>query len=154
VEAALVLPAGRRSLPRRSGPARYWRYVAAWPAGCLHAGEVNIPGPDAAVLLNWLYSNAWSKLEVGKCRYGLMLDENGMVFDDGVTVPAGPGIATPGAHRHRRCGAGAGLDGALAADQMAACPVLLTTTVTDHWATTAVVGGEGRDVLRKLCTEH
>src|SRR5206468_12247506 len=49
-------------------------------------GKIDIQGPDAATLLNWVYTNPWSKLEVGKCRYGLMLDENGMVFDDGVTV--------------------------------------------------------------------
>ncbi|MFD1379780.1 aminomethyltransferase family protein [Fodinicurvata halophila] len=42
-------------------------------------------GPDAAKFLNLVYSNAWSKLQVGRCRYGLMLKEDGMVFDDGVT---------------------------------------------------------------------
>ena len=31
-----------------------------------------------------MYTNAWSKLEVGRCRYGLMLREDGFVFDDGV----------------------------------------------------------------------
>ncbi len=49
-------------------------------------GKIDIQGPDSAKLLNWVYTNPWSKLEVGKCRYGLMLDENGMIFDDGVTV--------------------------------------------------------------------
>ncbi|MEM5332224.1 sarcosine oxidase subunit alpha, partial [Paraburkholderia sp. JHI2823] len=52
-------------------------------------GKIDIQGPDAAKLLNWVYTNPWLKLEVGKCRYGLMLDENGMVFDDGVTVRLG-----------------------------------------------------------------
>lgn len=49
-------------------------------------GKIDIQGPDAVKLLNWVYTNPWGKLDVGKCRYGLMLDENGMVFDDGVTV--------------------------------------------------------------------
>ena len=49
-------------------------------------GKIDIQGPDASILLNWMYSNAWSKLDIGKCRYGLMLDENGMVMDDGVTA--------------------------------------------------------------------
>ena len=44
---------------------------------------------DAAELLNRIYTNAWSKLAVGRCRYGLMLGEDGMVFDDGVTTRLG-----------------------------------------------------------------
>jgi sarcosine oxidase, subunit alpha len=35
-------------------------------------GKIEINGPDAAKLLNWVYTNAWSKLEIGRCRYGLM----------------------------------------------------------------------------------
>ena len=31
-------------------------------------GKIDIQGPDAAKLLNWMYTNPWSKLEVGKCR--------------------------------------------------------------------------------------
>ena len=52
-------------------------------------GKIDIQGPDAVALLNWMYTNPWGKLEIGKCRYGLMLDENGMVFDDGVTTRLG-----------------------------------------------------------------
>jgi len=48
-------------------------------------GKIDLQGPDTAKFLNRIYTNAWSKLEVGRCRYGLMLDENGMVMDDGVT---------------------------------------------------------------------
>ena len=43
-------------------------------------------GPDAAEFLNRIYSNAWLKLGVGRCRYGLMLKDDGMVMDDGVTT--------------------------------------------------------------------
>ncbi len=52
-------------------------------------GKIDIQGPDAAELLNRLYVNAWSKLAVGRGRYGLMLREDGMVFDDGVTMRLG-----------------------------------------------------------------
>ena len=52
-------------------------------------GKIDIKGKDAAELLNRVYTNAWSKLEVGKCRYGLMLGEDGMVMDDGVTARLG-----------------------------------------------------------------
>jgi sarcosine oxidase subunit alpha len=52
-------------------------------------GKIDIQGPDAAEFLNRIYTNAWSKLEVGRARYGLMLKEDGMVMDDGVTTRLG-----------------------------------------------------------------
>jgi sarcosine oxidase subunit alpha len=52
-------------------------------------GKIDIQGPDAVELLNWVYTNAWNKLEIGRGRYGLMLGEDGMVFDDGVTTRLG-----------------------------------------------------------------
>jgi len=52
-------------------------------------GKIVVQGPDAVTLLNRVYTNAWSKLEVGRCRYGLMLGEDGMVMDDGVTARIG-----------------------------------------------------------------
>ena len=52
-------------------------------------GKIDIQGRDAAEFLNRMYTNAWLKLGVGKCRYGLMLGEDGMVMDDGVTSRLG-----------------------------------------------------------------
>ncbi|NQW01167.1 MAG: sarcosine oxidase subunit alpha family protein [Rhodospirillales bacterium] len=52
-------------------------------------GKIDIQGPDAAEFLNRIYTNAWSGLAIGRCRYGLMLKEDGMVFDDGVTTRLG-----------------------------------------------------------------
>jgi len=52
-------------------------------------GKIDIQGKDASELLNRIYTNAWKKLEVGRCRYGLMLGEDGMVRDDGVTARLG-----------------------------------------------------------------
>jgi sarcosine oxidase, subunit alpha len=52
-------------------------------------GKIDIVGPDAAEFLNLIYTNAWSKLGIGRCRYGLMLGEDGMVMDDGVTTRIG-----------------------------------------------------------------
>lgn len=49
-------------------------------------GKIDIQGLDVVKLLNWMYMNLWNKFEIGKCCYGLMFDENGMVFDDGVIV--------------------------------------------------------------------
>ena len=62
-------------------------------AGILDAstllGKIDIQGSDASEFLNRIYTNAWSKLGIGKCRYGLMLNEDGMVYDDGVTTRLG-----------------------------------------------------------------
>ena len=48
-------------------------------------GKIDIQGPDAAEFLNRLYTNGWKKLAVGRARYGLMLREDGLVWDDGTT---------------------------------------------------------------------
>ncbi|CAG9212689.1 Sarcosine oxidase subunit alpha [Paraburkholderia tropica] len=114
-------------------------------------GKIDIQGPDAAKLLNWVYTNPWSKLEVGKCRYGLMLDENGMVFDDGVTVRLGPQhymmtTTTGGAARVLTW-----LERWLQTE-WPDMKVRLAS-VTDHWATFAVVGPKSRKVLQKICED-
>ncbi|MDP5007417.1 MAG: sarcosine oxidase subunit alpha, partial [Glaciimonas sp.] len=114
-------------------------------------GKIDVQGPDAATFLNWIYTNMWTKLEVGKCRYGLMLDENGMVFDDGVTARFGDqhflmSTTTGGAAR--------------VLDWMerwlqTEWPHLKVnlTSVTDHFATFAVVGPNARRVLEKVCKD-
>ncbi|HKX43175.1 MAG TPA: glycine cleavage T C-terminal barrel domain-containing protein, partial [Burkholderiaceae bacterium] len=114
-------------------------------------GKIDIQGPDAATLLNWVYCNAWSKLEVGKCRYGLMLDENGMVFDDGVTVRLGENHFL----MHTTTGGAARVLAWLERWLQTEWPHLKVylTTVTDHWSTTALAGPKSRDVLKKLCQD-
>ncbi len=49
-------------------------------------GKIMVKGPDAGQFLDLIYTNIISTLEVGKCRYGLMCNENGFLFDDGVVV--------------------------------------------------------------------
>jgi sarcosine oxidase subunit alpha len=46
-------------------------------------GKIALQGPDAAALLEKIYINGISKLAVGRARYGVMLREDGFVFDDG-----------------------------------------------------------------------
>jgi sarcosine oxidase subunit alpha len=48
-------------------------------------GKLDLRGPDVPLLLNLVYVNKWSKLGLGKVRYGVMCTEDGVVFDDGVT---------------------------------------------------------------------
>ena len=47
-------------------------------------GKIEVVGPDAATFLELMYTNPWQKLGVGRCRYGLMLREDGFIYDDGV----------------------------------------------------------------------
>ncbi|MGI9381604.1 MAG: 2Fe-2S iron-sulfur cluster-binding protein, partial [Methyloligellaceae bacterium] len=49
-------------------------------------GKIDIRGADARTFLNRIYTNAWDTLRPGRCRYGIMLGEDGMVMDDGVTA--------------------------------------------------------------------
>ncbi len=52
-------------------------------------GKIDIQGRDVSEFLNRVYTNSWSKLDIGKCRYGVMLGDDGMVIDDGVTTRLG-----------------------------------------------------------------
>jgi sarcosine oxidase subunit alpha len=53
-------------------------------------GKLDLRGPDVPKLLNLLYVNKWSRLEIGRVRYGVMCAEDGVVLDDGVTGRLGP----------------------------------------------------------------
>jgi sarcosine oxidase subunit alpha len=48
-------------------------------------GKLDLRGPDVPALLNLLYVNKWSKLGIGRVRYGVMCADDGVVLDDGVT---------------------------------------------------------------------
>ncbi|UWQ43445.1 sarcosine oxidase subunit alpha family protein [Leisingera aquaemixtae] len=49
-------------------------------------GKIDVQGKDAAEFLNMMYANAFAKLPVGKVRYGLMLREDGIAYDDGTAA--------------------------------------------------------------------
>ncbi|MEM9798306.1 MAG: sarcosine oxidase subunit alpha family protein [Pseudomonadota bacterium] len=49
-------------------------------------GKILVRGPDAGRFLDMLYTNMMSSLKPGRCRYGLMCDENGFLMDDGVVA--------------------------------------------------------------------
>lgn len=53
-------------------------------------GKLDLRGPGVPALLNFLYVNKWSKLDIGSVRYGVMCGEDGVVVDDGVTGHLGP----------------------------------------------------------------
>ena len=111
-------------------------------------GKIDIQGTDASEFLNRVYTNAWSKLGVGKCRYGLMLNEDGMVYDDGVTTRLDENhyIMTT------TTGGAANVLGKLEDYLQTEWPELdvYLTSVTDHFATVSVCGPNSKKVISKI----
>ena len=114
-------------------------------------GKIDLQGKDAREFLNRVYANSWTQLAPGKCRYGLMLDENGMVMDDGVTAC----ISDEHFAMTTTTGGAARVLSWLENWHQTEWPDLdvYMTSVTDHWATAAVVGPKSREVLAKVCSD-
>src|SRR5207253_9437998 len=53
-------------------------------------GKIELQGKDVVELLNRVYINRWDTLVVGRCRYGVMLRDDGVVLDDGTTSRLAP----------------------------------------------------------------
>ena len=75
--------------------AAVWRECRAGRAGvgmfdASTIGKIEVVGPDAAVFLDLLYVTTSSKLGVGRCRYSLLLREDGYISDDGVIARLAP----------------------------------------------------------------
>jgi len=111
-------------------------------------GKIDVQGPDALELLNRLYTNAFDSLAVGRCRYGVMCTADGMVFDDGVVMRVG--------EERYVCTTTTG-NAAAVLDWMeewlqTEWPELRVwlTSVTEQWATVAVVGPDARAHLVPL----
>ncbi len=52
-------------------------------------GKIDLRGSDVSKLLDFVYTNRWGRLDVGRVRYGIMCAEDGVVMDDGVTARLG-----------------------------------------------------------------
>jgi sarcosine oxidase subunit alpha len=114
-------------------------------------GKIEVVGPDAAEFLNRMYVNSWTKLAPGKCRYGLMLKEDGYILDDGVVAR----LADDRFHVTTTTG-GAPRALALMEDYLQTeWPDLevFLTSVTEHWAVIALQGPKARDVLAPLVSD-
>ena len=123
-------------------------------AGILDAstlGKIDIQGTDASEFLNRVYTNAWSKLAIGKCRYGLMLNEDGMVYDDGVTTRLDENhyLMTT------TTGGAATVLGKLEDYLQTEWPELdvYLTSVTDHYATVSVCGPNSKKIVSQVISD-
>lgn len=111
-------------------------------------GKFLVRGPDAAEFLDRMYANTMRTLAPGKVRYGLMLNEKGVVIDDGVCARLSPGefwVNTTGSGAAR---ISAWLEEWLQGEWPAlnAC----VTDVTAGWATLNLAGARAREVLARL----
>ncbi|MFE5027824.1 sarcosine oxidase subunit alpha family protein [Streptomyces sp. NPDC056656] len=114
-------------------------------------GKIEIWGADAGEFLNRVYTNAFKKLKPGMARYGVMCKPDGMIFDDGVTLRLD-------GNRYfmtTTTGGAAGVLDWLEEWLQTEWPELDVhcTSVTEQWATVAVVGPKSRDVIAKLAPE-
>ncbi|MCZ4091790.1 sarcosine oxidase subunit alpha family protein [Sinorhizobium psoraleae] len=111
-------------------------------------GKIELFGPDAAEFLNRLYSNALLKLPVGRARYGLMLREDGFVYDDGTVSRL--------AEEHFLVTTTTALAGGVMSHMEYCSQVLWPDlkvrfcSVSDQWAQIAIAGPKARSVLQQL----
>jgi sarcosine oxidase subunit alpha len=111
-------------------------------------GKIDIQGPDAAWFVNMVYTNAWSKLEAGRCRYGLMLGEDGMVMDDGVTSRISE------SHFHMTTTTGGAARVMAWLEDWLQCEwtdkKVYLTSVTEQWAVIGISGPMARKLLAEV----
>jgi sarcosine oxidase subunit alpha len=111
-------------------------------------GKIDIRGRDAAKFLDRIYTGTFSTLPIGRVRYGLMMREDGFVYDDGTTARLGDQhylmtTTTSGAGK--------------VMTHLEFCHQVLWpeleiafTSVTEQWAQYSIAGPHSRDVLQKL----
>ena len=111
-------------------------------------GKIEVVGPDATKFMNLMYCTSWTSLKVGNCRYGLMLGEDGYIYDDGVVARIAEDryhvtTTTGGAPRVFRH-----MEDYLQTE-FNDLNVWLTST-TEQWAVIALNGPHARDILEPL----
>ena len=111
-------------------------------------GKIDIKGKDSAEFLNRVYTNAFLKLPIGKARYGVMLREDGMVFDDGTTTR----IAENHFHMTTTTAQAANVLSHLEYYLQVVWPELDVNVLstTEQWAGAAIAGPKSRDLLQRL----
>ncbi len=111
-------------------------------------GKIEISGPDAAEFLNRLYTNNFTRLAPGRCRYGVLLNEAGFVMDDGVVAR----IAPDRFHATTTTGGAASVLHHMEDYRQTEFPDLRVwlTSVTEQWAVVAVQGRLARQVIAPL----
>ena len=111
-------------------------------------GKIDVRGPDAVEFLERIYTHDIGKMKVGRCAYGVMLRDDGMLMDDGVMARLG--------EQHfyltTTTGGAANVLSWLESWLQTEWPELdvYLTSLTDHYSTIAVVGPNSRRLLQKI----
>lgn len=111
-------------------------------------GKIEVVGPDAAEFLNLMYTNAWDTLKPGRCRYGIMLREDGFVYDDGVVGR----LAEDRFHVTTTTGGAPRVMNHMEDYLQTEFPHLKVwlTSTTEQWAVIAVQGPKAREIIEPL----
>jgi len=111
-------------------------------------GKIEVVGPDAAAFMELLYTNPWKKLEPGRCRYGIMLREDGFIYDDGVVGR----LAEDRFHVTTTTGGAARVMNHMEDYLQTEFPHLKVylTSISEQWAVIAVQGPKSRDIIEPL----
>jgi sarcosine oxidase, subunit alpha len=120
-------------------------------AGLLDAstlGKIEVVGADAAEFLNRIYTGAFTRLEPGRCRYSLILREDGHIFDDGVVARLAPDRF----HVTTTTGSAARVLQHMEDYLQTEWPQLKVylTSITEQFAAIALQGPRARDILAPL----
>ena len=113
-------------------------------------GKIEVQGPDAVTFLERIYTHNVARMKVGRCAYGIMLGEDGMVMDDGVMARLGD--------RHfyltTTTGGAARVLGWLEQWLQTEWPALnvYLTSVTECWSTIVLAGPASRKLLQGMDT--
>ncbi|WP_304618012.1 sarcosine oxidase subunit alpha family protein [Paracoccus sp. (in: a-proteobacteria)] len=111
-------------------------------------GKILVKGPDAGRFLDMLYTNMMSTLPVGKCRYGLMCNENGFLMDDGVVAR----LSEDSWLCHTTTGGAERIHGHM--EDWLQCEwwdwKVYTANLTEQFAQIAVAGPKARALLERL----
>ncbi len=111
-------------------------------------GKIEVTGPDAVEFMNRMYTNPWTKLAPGRCRYGLLLGEDGFIRDDGVIGR----LAHDRFHVTTTTGGAARVLNMMEDYLQTEWPDLKVwlTSTTEEWATVALNGPNARKLLEPL----
>lgn len=111
-------------------------------------GKIEVYGPDAAAFLDLMYVGTMSTLPVGGARYGALLDENGVVADDGIVARWGPD------HFWVNTTSGGADRVALGFEEWLECEYVnhrvLVQPVTSSWANVTVAGPQAWALLARV----
>jgi sarcosine oxidase, subunit alpha len=114
-------------------------------------GKIEVRGPDAATFLDRMYYNEMGALAMGRVRYGVMLNEHGIIIDDGVCMRLGED------HFLVSTTSGAASRIFTMFEDWLQCEwpdlAVLVTNVTPAWANIAVAGPRARELIQRLGTD-